>query len=41
MLRNTFIAAAQKYPHMQSDMSRAMYGVDIMVDADTMEPKLL
>jgi len=32
MLRNTFIAAATKYPDMQSDKSRAMYGIDIMVD---------
>ena len=36
MLRNTFIAAAHKHPEMQSDMSRALYGVDVMVEASTM-----
>lgn len=41
MLRNTFIAAGIKYPEMQDDKCRAVYGIDIMVDADTMEPKLL
>lgn len=41
MLRNTFVAAALKYPLMQNEKSRAMYGIDIMIDAETMEPKLL
>lgn len=41
MLRNTFIAVATKYPEMHNDNSRAVYGIDIMIDADTMEPKLL
>ena len=41
MLRNTFIAAALKYPNMHNEKSRAMYGIDIMIDAETMEPKLL
>lgn len=26
---------------MQDDKCRAVYGIDIMIDADTMEPKLL
>lgn len=41
MLRNTFIAAGIKYPDMQDDKCRAVYGIDVMIDADTMEPKLL
>lgn len=41
MLRNTFIAVATKYPEMHHDNSRAVYGIDIMIDADNMEPKLL
>ena len=41
MLRNTFIAAAIKVPEMHSDKSRTIYGIDIMIDEDTMEPKLL
>lgn len=41
MLRNTFIAVATKYPQMHNDNSRAVYGIDIMIDAETMEPKLL
>ena len=41
MLRNTFIACGQKYPKMQQDKSRAIYGIDIMIDEETMEPKLL
>ena len=41
MLRNTFIAVATKYPEMHNDNSRAVYGIDIMIDAETMEPKLL
>ena len=41
MLRNTFIAAGIKHPDMQNDKCRSVYGIDIMIDADTMEPKLL
>lgn len=41
MLRNVFIAVATKYPQMHDDKSRAVYGIDVMVDADTMEPQLL
>jgi ribosomal protein L5 len=36
MLRNTGIAANTKYPQMQNDKSRAMYGIDVMIDASTM-----
>ena len=32
MLRNTFIACGMKYPNMQDDKSRAVYGIDIMID---------
>lgn len=32
MLRNTFIAASTKNPNMQNDKSRAMYGIDVMID---------
>lgn len=41
MLRNVFIACGQKYPEMQNDKSRAVYGIDIMIDEENMEPKLL
>jgi tubulin--tyrosine ligase-like protein 12 len=41
MLRNTFIAAGIKYPKMHDDKSRAVYGIDIMIDESDMEPKLL
>ena len=41
MLRNVFIAVATKYPQMHDDNSRAVYGIDIMIDSETMEPKLL
>jgi len=41
MLRNVFIAVATKYPQMHDDKSRAVYGIDIMIDAENMEPKLL
>jgi hypothetical protein len=33
MLRNTFIACGIKYPQMQDDKCRAMYGIDIMIDS--------
>jgi hypothetical protein len=36
MLRNTFIAASTKYPQMQNEKSRAMYGIDIMIDENGM-----
>ena len=41
MLRNVFIAVATKHPEMHHPMSRAYYGIDVMVDADNMEPQLL
>ena len=41
MLRNVFIAVGSKYPEMHDDRSRAYYGIDVMIDADNMEPKLL
>ena len=41
MLRNVFIAVATKYPEMHDEKSRAVYGIDIMIDSLTMEPKLL
>ena len=41
MLRNVFIAVGTKYPQMHDDFSRAVYGIDIMVDSESMEPKLL
>ena len=41
MLRQTFVAVQAKYPQMHSDVGRAVYGVDIMIDEKTMEPKLL
>ena len=37
MLRLVFIACAKKYPEMQNDKSRAVYGIDIMIDENTME----
>ena len=39
--RIVLIAVATKYPQMHDDNSRAVYGIDIMIDAETMEPKLL
>lgn len=41
ILRNVFIAVGVKYPQMHDNKSRAVYGIDIMVEEDTMEPKLL
>lgn len=41
MLRNTFVAAGITTPQMQSDKCRAIYGIDIMIDEASMEPKLL
>ncbi|KDP33915.1 hypothetical protein JCGZ_07486 [Jatropha curcas] len=40
MIRSLFEAAALVHPEMQSPMSRAMYGVDVMLDS-SFEPKLL
>jgi tubulin--tyrosine ligase-like protein 12 len=37
----TLLAAQLKHPEMHSDYSRAVYGVDIMIDEDNFEPKLL
>jgi hypothetical protein len=36
MLRNVFIAASTKYPEMHHEKSRAVYGIDIMIDEVTM-----
>lgn len=41
LLRLTLLAAQISYPEMHRDTSRAMYGVDIMIDEDDFEPKLL
>lgn len=41
MLRNTFVAAGIKFPGMHSEKSRAIYGIDVMIDSENMEPKLL
>lgn len=41
MLRNVFIAVCNKYPQMHDENSRAVYGVDVMIEAGTLEPKLL
>ena len=32
LLRQTFISIQAKYPEMHSDVGRAVYGVDIMID---------
>ncbi|CAN1220443.1 Tubulin--tyrosine ligase-like protein 12 [Linum perenne] len=40
MLRSVFEAAAIVHPEMQSPTSRAMYGVDVMIDSQ-FQPKLL
>lgn len=40
MLRLVFEAAAAVHPEMQSPMSRAIYGVDVMLDMN-FQPKLL
>lgn len=39
-LRELFIAVKEKYPGLKSDQCRALYGVDIMVDANY-NPKIL
>ena len=41
LLRLTLLSAQISYPQMHSETSRAMYGVDIMIDEDDFEPKLL
>jgi len=41
LLKMTLLAAHIKHPEMHSDHSRAVYGVDIMIDEDDFEPKLL
>ena len=41
MLRQTFVAVKRKYPEMHDSRSRAYYGVDVMVEEGSMEPKLL
>lgn len=41
LLIMTLLAAQLKHPEMHSDYSRAVYGVDIMIDEDNFEPKLL
>ncbi|XP_050377119.1 uncharacterized protein LOC126794441 [Argentina anserina] len=40
MIRSVFEAAAKVHPEMHSPMSRAMYGVDVMLDT-SFQPKLL
>lgn len=40
MIRSVFEAAAVAHPEMHSPTSRAMYGVDVMLDS-TFQPKLL
>ncbi|KAG4990752.1 hypothetical protein JHK87_024209 [Glycine soja] len=40
MIRSVFEAAAGTHPEMQSPTSRAMYGVDVMLDS-SFQPKLL
>lgn len=40
MIRSVFEAAATVHPEMHSPMSRAMYGVDVMLDS-SFQPKLL
>ncbi|CAL9027559.1 unnamed protein product [Prunus brigantina] len=40
MIRSVFEAAAQVHPEMHSTTSRAMYGVDVMLDS-SFQPKLL
>jgi hypothetical protein len=36
MLRNVFISVATKYPEMHDEKSRAYYGIDVMIDSETM-----
>jgi hypothetical protein len=40
MIRSVFEAAAVAHPEMHSPTSRAMYGVDVMLDS-SFQPKLL
>lgn len=40
MLRSVFESAAASQPEMHNSMSRAMYGVDVMLDC-SFQPKLL
>ena len=40
MIRKVFESAALVHPEMHSPMSRAMYGVDVMLDS-SFKPKLL
>ncbi|RWR75193.1 tubulin--tyrosine ligase-like protein 12 isoform X2 [Cinnamomum micranthum f. kanehirae] len=40
MIRDVFESAASVHPEMQSPLSRAMYGVDVMLDC-SFQPKLL
>lgn len=40
MIRSVFEAAAKVHPEMHSPTSRAMYGVDVMLDT-SFQPKLL
>lgn len=40
MIRMVFESAALVHPEMHSPMSRAMYGVDVMLDS-SFKPKLL
>lgn len=40
VIRAVFEAAALAHPEMQSPKSRAMYGVDVMLDS-SFEPKIL
>jgi len=40
MIRSVFEAAAVAHPEMHSPASRAMYGVDVMLDS-SFQPKLL
>lgn len=40
MIRSVFEAAAAVHPEMHSPTSRAMYGVDVMLDSNY-QPKLL
>lgn len=40
VIRQVFEAAALVHPEMKSDKSRAMYGVDVMLDS-SFQPKIL
>eukprot|EP00828_Plagiopyla_frontata_P045224 TRINITY_DN7679_c0_g1_i1.p1 TRINITY_DN7679_c0_g1~~TRINITY_DN7679_c0_g1_i1.p1 ORF type:complete len:210 (+),score=27.97 TRINITY_DN7679_c0_g1_i1:229-858(+) len=41
MIKQIFIAVQIKHPEMHNQNSRAIYGLDIMVDTKKMEPQLL